>query len=127
MDASLSAHVTADLSVDHRCVAPTLPIGAHRRAMHADADLSLRAVARLVEEFIERLDLREITVVGNDTGGAPVQLLICRDTVRVDRIVLVACDAFETFPPGLTGKALAMTGKISAALFVAVQGVVGCL
>jgi pimeloyl-ACP methyl ester carboxylesterase len=39
MDASLWHAVIADLSVDHRCVAPTLPLGAHRHAMHADADL----------------------------------------------------------------------------------------
>lgn len=38
MDASLWEQVTLDLAVDHRCVAPTLPLGAHRRAMHADAD-----------------------------------------------------------------------------------------
>ena len=41
MDASLWEDVIADLSADHRCVAPTLPLGAHRHAMHADADLSL--------------------------------------------------------------------------------------
>jgi hypothetical protein len=42
MDASLWDDVIADLSADHRCVAPTLPLVAHRHAMHADADLSLR-------------------------------------------------------------------------------------
>src|SRR2546429_8286153 len=51
MDASLWDDVIADLSVDHRCVAPTLPLGAHRHAMHADADLSLRGIARLVTEL----------------------------------------------------------------------------
>ena len=33
MDASLRDDVTADLSRDDRCVAPTLPLGAHRDAM----------------------------------------------------------------------------------------------
>jgi pimeloyl-ACP methyl ester carboxylesterase len=42
MDASLWEEVIADLAPDHRCVAPTLPMGAHRHAMHADADLSPR-------------------------------------------------------------------------------------
>jgi hypothetical protein len=58
MDASLWDDVIADLSVDHRCVVPTLPLGAHRHAMHADADLSLRGIARLVTELLDRLDLR---------------------------------------------------------------------
>ena len=117
MDASLWDDVIADLSVDHRCVAPTLPLGAHRHAMAADADLSLRGVARLVAELVDRLDLQDVTVVGNDTGGALVQLMICDDTPRVRRVVLASCDAFDNFPPGLTGKTLVLTGKLPPALF----------
>jgi hypothetical protein len=73
MDASLWDGPIADLSAGYRCVAPTLPLGAHRRAMHAGADLSLPGIARLVAEFLDRLDLRDVTLVGNDTGGALVQ------------------------------------------------------
>ncbi len=117
MDASLWDDVIADLSVDHRCVVPTLPLGAHRHALHADADLSLRGIARLVAELLDRLDLRGVTVVGNDTGGGLVQLLVCDDASRVSRIVLVSCDAFDNFPPGLTGKTLVLTGKLPPAMF----------
>ncbi len=117
MDASLWDDVMADLSVDHRCVAPTLPLGAHRHAMHADADLSLRGIARLVSELLDRLELRGATVVGNDTGGALVQLLVGDGATRVSRIVLASCDAFDNFPPGLTGKTLVLTGKLPPALF----------
>jgi pimeloyl-ACP methyl ester carboxylesterase len=117
MDASLWDDVIADLSVDHRCVAPTLPLGAHRHAINADADLSLRGIARLVTELLDRLDLREVTVVGNDTGGALVQLLVCDGATRISRIVLASCDAFDNFPPGLTGKTLVLTGKLPPAMF----------
>jgi pimeloyl-ACP methyl ester carboxylesterase len=117
MDASLWDSVIADLSRDHRCVAPTLPLGAHRHAMRADADLSLRDIARLVTELLDRLHLRDVTVVGNDTGGALVQLMACGDTARVGRIVLASCDAFDNFPPGLTGKTLVLAGKLPPALF----------
>jgi pimeloyl-ACP methyl ester carboxylesterase len=117
MDCSLWDDVIADLSVDHRCVAPTLPLGAHRHAMHAEADPSLRGIARLVAELIDRLDLRDVTVVGNDTGGALVQLLVCDNATRVSRIVLASCDAFDNFPPGLTGKTLVLTGKLPPAMF----------
>jgi pimeloyl-ACP methyl ester carboxylesterase len=117
MDASLWDHVIANLAVDHRCVAPTLPLGAHRTAMHADADLSLRGITRLVADFLERLDLRDVTVIGNDTGGALVQLLVCDGAARVGRIVLASCDAFDNFPPGLTGKTLVLTGKLPPAMF----------
>ena len=117
MDASLWEGTIADLSADHRCVAPTLPLGAHRRAMHPDADLSLPGVARLVMEFLDRLDLHDVVLVGNDTGGALVQLLMCEDAVRVGRAVLVSCDAFDNFPPGLTGRTLVLTGKLPPRLF----------
>ncbi|MEU0934670.1 alpha/beta hydrolase [Embleya sp. NPDC005971] len=118
MDASLWDGPIAALSAEHRCVAPTLPFGAHQHTMRADADLSLPGIARLVAEFLDRLDLDDVTLVGNDTGGALVQLLI-RDgaTERVGRIVLASCDAFDNFPPGLTGRTLLLTGKLSPRLF----------
>jgi pimeloyl-ACP methyl ester carboxylesterase len=85
--------------------------------MRADADLSLPGVARLVAEFLDRLDLRDVVLVGNDTGGALVQLLMNDGAERVGRVVLVSCDAFANFPPGLTGKTLVLTGKLSPRLF----------
>jgi pimeloyl-ACP methyl ester carboxylesterase len=117
MDASLWDDVIAGLSADYRCVAPTLPLGAHRRAMRSGADLSMSGIARLAAEFMNRLDLRDVTLIGNDTGGALVQLLMAGGEARVGRAVLVSCDAFDNFPPGLTGRALLLAGKLPPALF----------
>src|ERR1700727_3031466 len=117
MDASLWAGPIADLSADHRWLAPTLPLGAHRRAMHADADLSLPGIARLAAEFLDCLDLRDVTLVGNDTGGALVQLLMCDGAPRVGRVVLASCDAFDNFPPGLTGRTLVLAGRLPPRMF----------
>ncbi|MEV5718255.1 alpha/beta hydrolase [Amycolatopsis mediterranei] len=100
-----------------RRVVPTLPLGAHRHPVRDDADLSLPGLARLLAEFLERLDLRDVTLVGVDTGGALVQLLMAADAPRVGRVVLASCDAFDNFPPGLTGKTLFLTGKLSPRLF----------
>jgi pimeloyl-ACP methyl ester carboxylesterase len=100
-----------------RCVVPTLPMGAHGQPMRADADLSLPGIASLLTEFLERLDLRDVTLVGVDTGGALVQLLMAGGAPRVSRVVLASCDAFDNFPPGLTGKTLFLTGKLSPGLF----------
>jgi pimeloyl-ACP methyl ester carboxylesterase len=119
MDASLWDGPVAGLSAGHRCVVPVLPLGAHRRPMRPAADLSLPGIARLVAEFMERLDLRDVTLVGNDTGGALVQLLVADSeaAARVSQVVLASCDAFGNFPPGLTGKTLALTGKLPPRLF----------
>ena len=113
MDASLWHGVIADLSGDHRCVAPTLPLGAHRHPMRPDADLSLPGIARLVAEFCDRLGLDDVTLAGNDTGGALVQLLMADPRPWLGRAVLASCDAFDNFPPGLTGRTLVLTGKLS--------------
>jgi pimeloyl-ACP methyl ester carboxylesterase len=117
MDASLWDGVIADLSGDHRCVAPTLPLGAHRHPMRPDADLSLPGIARLVTEFCDRLGLHDVTLAGNDTGGALVQLIMADSPASVTRVVLASCDAFDNFPPGLTGKALVASGRLSPGMF----------
>jgi pimeloyl-ACP methyl ester carboxylesterase len=117
MDASLWDGVLGDLSADHRCVAPTLPLGAHRQPVRAGADLSLPGIARLVAELLDRLGLQDVTLVGNDTGGALVQLMMTAGAPRVGKVVLASCDAFDNFPPGRTGKTLALAGKLPPALF----------
>ncbi|MEU1447916.1 alpha/beta fold hydrolase [Streptomyces mirabilis] len=117
MDASLWDETITELAADHRCVAPTLPLGAHRHGMRADADLSLPGVARLVAEFLDRLDLRDVVLVGNDTGGALVQLMMVDGAPRVAGVVLVSCDAFDNFPPGLTGRTLVLSGRLPPQLF----------
>lgn len=81
-----------------RCLVPDWPLGAHRIPMPG-ADLTPPGVAALIGEFLERLDLREVTVVGNDTGGGLTQLLMARRPERVVRVVLTSSDAFEYFPP----------------------------
>ncbi len=116
MDGTLWAGVVASLA-GHRCVVPTLPLGAHRHPMRPDADLSLPGIAALLTEFLERLDLRDVTLVGVDTGGALVQLVMADGDARVSRVVLASCDAFDNFPPGVTGKTLFLTGKLSPGLF----------
>jgi pimeloyl-ACP methyl ester carboxylesterase len=117
MDASLWADVIAGLGAEHRCIAPTLPLGAHEHAMRDGSDVSVRGVAALVTELLDRLDLRDVTLVGNDTGGALVQLLMAGGADRVGRVVLVSCDAFDNYPPGLTGRTLVRTGRLAPRLF----------
>lgn len=117
MDATLWTDVVGELRADHRCVVPVLPLGAHTLAMPEDADLSPRGLARLVAEFLDHLGLTDVTLVGNDTGGALVQLMLGGLDDRLGAIVLVSCDAYDNFPPGLTGRTVVRTGKLPPALF----------
>jgi pimeloyl-ACP methyl ester carboxylesterase len=119
MDATLWSAVLRRLTPGLRCVVPTLPLGAHWLPMRPDADLTLRGQARLVGELLQSLELDDVTLVGNDTGGAIVQLVAGDPALRrrVGRIVLVSCEAFDNVPPGLTGKTVVLTGRLPAPLF----------
>lgn len=82
-----------------RCIVPDLPLGSHSLPMNKDADLSAPSIAKLIAEFIDRLELEDVTLVGNDTGGALCQLVAADHRERLGRLVLTTCDAFENFPP----------------------------
>jgi pimeloyl-ACP methyl ester carboxylesterase len=93
--------VAAFLSGRFRCIVPDLPLGGHSIPMRPDADLTPRGVARIVTDLMEALDLRDVTLVGNDTGGAICQIVISEHPGRVGRLVLTNCDAYEAFFPAL--------------------------
>src|SRR5215469_421813 len=82
-----------------RSYAPTLPLGAHQWPMTPEADLSPRGIAQIMLDFIAALDLSDVTIVGNDTGGAICQIMLGTDASRIGAAVLTDCDAFDTFPP----------------------------
>jgi pimeloyl-ACP methyl ester carboxylesterase len=119
MDGSLWRHVVEALRSDYRCVLPTLPLGAHRRPMRADADLSMRGIAEILGEFLARLDLRDVTLAMNDWGG-PQLLIGGRYDERISRLALCSCEAFDNVPPKGAARLLPhlarMPGALEAAL-----------
>jgi pimeloyl-ACP methyl ester carboxylesterase len=119
MDASLWRNVVRELP-DYRCIVPTLPLGAHRQPMRADADLSMKGIAGLVSEFLERLDLRDVTLVVSDWGG-PILTASNGGASRIARLVLVSCEAFDNVPPGLPGRMVAIAAKLPGGLNAALQ------
>lgn len=114
MNSSLWRHVVHELRGEYRCVAPTLPLGGHRLPMRADADLSSRGIARLQAEFLEKLDLRGVTLVGNDSGL--FQIAAAEHPERIARLVITSCEAFENFPPGLPGRTIALAAQLPGGL-----------
>lgn len=117
MDETLWTEVVSGLQDSYRCVVPVLPLGAHRQPLGSETSPSVRGMTEVVRQFLAALDLRDVTLVGNDTGGAIAQVLITDGEDRVGRLVLVSCDAFGNFPPGATGKTLFLLGKLPPALF----------
>jgi pimeloyl-ACP methyl ester carboxylesterase len=91
--------VVPGLARGHRCIAPDLPLGSHSHPMRDDADLSLPGLARIVADLLVGLELDDVTIVANDTGGAVAQSLVGLHPQRIARLVLTSCDAFNRFPP----------------------------
>jgi pimeloyl-ACP methyl ester carboxylesterase len=82
-----------------RCILPDWPLGSHTVPVDPGVKLTPVTVAEMINEFIAALDLRDATLVGNDTGGGLCQLLIDAHPESVGRLVLTNCDAFDKFPP----------------------------
>lgn len=91
--------VAPRLSGGVRCIVPDWPLGSHRVAMDAGADLSFGGMTRIVVEFLDALGLEGVTLVGNDTGGAICQSVVASYPERVARLVLTNCDSFDNFLP----------------------------
>ncbi|MFG2333239.1 alpha/beta fold hydrolase [Streptomyces sp. NPDC048604] len=105
-DATVWRHVIAGLRTDHRVLAPTLPYGSHRIAMKPDVPLSPDSVVELIAEFLERLDLHDVTLVESDCGRA--QSVAAKHPERLAGLVLISCEAFDNYPPGVPGKMIAL-------------------
>jgi pimeloyl-ACP methyl ester carboxylesterase len=98
-----------------RCLAPDWPIGAQQVAMRPDADLTPYGIADLIHSFLEKLELDDVTIVGNDSGGAMSQVLVTRHPERIGRLVLTNCDTHDNFPPGVF-KAMPQIAKLPGGL-----------
>jgi pimeloyl-ACP methyl ester carboxylesterase len=94
--------VVTELGDGFRCIAPTWPLGAHSTPTEG-ADLGVEAASQRIVHFMEALDLTDVSVVANDTGGGLVLATLgdpTLDTSRIARLVLTNCDSYEHFPPG---------------------------
>ena len=119
MGAGLWDPVVRLLDGEFRCLVPELPFGAHPVPLHPDADLTAAGLGQLVADFLGALDLRDVTLVGNDSGAAIAQVVAARHPGRLAGLVLATGDAFDNFPPKpfrpmiAAARAGALTGMIA--------------
>lgn len=94
--------VVSRLAGEHRCITPTWPFGAQRAPVGAAVDLGVAASGRRILKLLEALELSDVTLIANDTGGGVVQSALADSALpwdRVSRLVFTNCDSFEHFPP----------------------------
>jgi len=87
------------IAAGHAVVVPDLPLGAHTYGVASGADVSPSGIAQLVDALVRELGLRDVTLVGNDTGGAICQLVAAERPPWLAGLVLTPCDAYENFLP----------------------------
>jgi pimeloyl-ACP methyl ester carboxylesterase len=96
--AHLWRNVIDELAGERRCIALDLPLHGATPAA-PDQDFSLGALATVVADFCDALELESIDLVANDTGGAIAQLFAVRNAERLRTFTLTNCDTHDNFPP----------------------------
>ena len=91
-------HVMAGLSDMRRCIAPDL-MGLGYTEIGASQDVSFTAQAEMLRQFIDKLGLDRIDLVGNDSGGAISQIFAAKHPARLRTLTLTNCDVHDGWPP----------------------------
>ena len=91
-------HVIGLLDGQRRCVAFDLPLHGHTPAA-ADQDFSLPGLARFVADCCDALELADVDLVANDTGGAVSQVFAAGNPERLHTLTLTNCEAHDNVPP----------------------------
>jgi pimeloyl-ACP methyl ester carboxylesterase len=103
INGELWSGVAEKLSPTHRCIVPDWPLDSHRIPMTAGADQTPAGVAHQIADFLTALDLRDVALVGYDTGGVIALLVAADHGEPLARLVLTNCDGLEAFPPKWIG------------------------
>jgi pimeloyl-ACP methyl ester carboxylesterase len=97
-NAYLWRNVLGPLATARRCLAIDLPLHG-QTPVAAGQDLSVAALASVLEDFCDALELTGIDLVANDTGGAVAQVFAARNPHRLATLTLTDCDTEGNLPP----------------------------
>lgn len=91
-------HQLEQLGDLRRCIAPDL-LAHGRTEIQADQDVSVTANAHMLAQLLDSLDLHQVDVVGNDSGGGISQIFAAMYPERVRSLTLTNCDTHDNWPP----------------------------
>jgi pimeloyl-ACP methyl ester carboxylesterase len=89
--------VIEQLADERRCIAYDLP-GHGFSPPQPDQDLSLQGNASILEALCQALELEDIDLVANDTGGAVAQVFAVRRPDLLRSLTLTNCEARDVLP-----------------------------
>ena len=86
------------LAESRRCIA--IDLLAHgATAAGVDQDLSFDAQAAMLADFCGALNLAQVDIVANDSGGGIAQIFAARHPGLIRSFVLTDCDTHDNWPP----------------------------
>ncbi len=91
-------HQLAALSDTRRCIALDLLCHGHTETS-ASTDVSVTGNAHMLREFLDAMDIAQVDLVGNDSGGGICQIFAALYPSRVRTLTLTDCDAHDNWPP----------------------------
>jgi pimeloyl-ACP methyl ester carboxylesterase len=91
-------HVIEELGSERRCVAVDLPLHGGTPAAR-EQDFSLPGLAGFVADFCDALELSDMDMVANDTGGAVTQVFTAGNASLLHTLTLTNCEAHDNVPP----------------------------
>jgi len=98
LNSHLWRHQLAELSDIRRCIAVDL-LAHGDTEIAPDQDVSVTANAKMLAEFLDALDIQQVDLVGNDSGGGIAQIFAAHHPSRVRTLALTDCDAHDNWPP----------------------------
>jgi pimeloyl-ACP methyl ester carboxylesterase len=91
-------HQLAGLSDIRRCIA--IDLLAHGDTEIApEQDVSVTANAKMLKQVLDALQIDQVDVVGNDSGGGIAQIFAALNPERVRSLTLTNCDTHDNWPP----------------------------
>ena len=91
-------HQLAQLGHLRRCIAVDL-LAHGNTETSAEQDVSVSANAHMLAEFLDALQIEQVDLVGNDSGGGICQIFAAFYPHRVRSLTLTNCDAHDNWPP----------------------------
>src|SRR6185436_14933465 len=98
LNGHLWRHQLAELSDIRRSIAVDL-LAHGDTEIAPDQDVSVTANAKMLTEFLDALNIAQVDLVGNDSGGGIAQIVAALNPERVRTLTLTDCDAHDNWPP----------------------------
>jgi pimeloyl-ACP methyl ester carboxylesterase len=108
LNGHLWRHQLEDLSDVRRCIAVDL-LAHGDTEITPDQDVSVTANAKMLQEFLDALNIDRVDLVGNDSGGGIAQIFAALYPERVRSLTLTDCDTHDNWPPEAFKPFLAMS------------------